>query len=189
MDTNWVITGGTIYDGSGTAGFRGDVKISGSTITAIGERIDSENSRVFDATDLFVVPGLIDFHAHIYDGMKIHSLAPAEAGLKTGVTTIVDMGSAGAATYGTFEKYVMPAARESIFAFLNISQNGVHGESGIPPYFDELHDPQHFDVTTVVQCAEAHREHIVGIKIRLSADIADDDIEKERAALAAALTA
>lgn len=187
-NTNWTIKGGTIYDGSGAAPVTGDVQIADGVIAAVGGDAAASQGEVFDASGLIVTPGIVDLHVHVYDGMNIHSIPPAEAGLKTGVTAMLDMGSAGVANYGTFHKYVMPAAPESIYALLNISLFGVQGHPEYPPYIGDLRDPIHFDVPSAVKCIKAHPDRIVGVKVRLTASLAGDDAEnKERAALKAAI--
>lgn len=183
----WIIQGGMVYDGCGGAPFKADIKINDGIITTIAEAIPIAEENVFDATGLIITPGLIDLHVHVYDGINLHSIPPADAGLKTGVTTMLDMGSAGAMNYGTFHKYVIPGARETIFTLLNISYFGVQGHPDIPPYIGDLHDVQHFDVPSAIKCIEAHRGEIVGVKVRLTASLADNDVAKERAALKAAL--
>jgi dihydroorotase len=186
-EKNWIIKNGTIYDGKGGAPFEADLKIADGKIVEIASDIPAGNESTFDAKGLIVTPGLIDFHVHVYDGMNLHSISPADAGLKTGVTTMLDFGSAGAMNYGTFHQYVIPAARETIFTLLNISYFGVQGHPEIPPYIGDLHDVQHFDVPSAVKCIESYREEIVGVKVRLTASLADNDVTKERAALKAAL--
>jgi dihydroorotase len=187
MNNHWIIKGGAIYDGNGGAPFKGDVEIEDGKITKIAENVTDTGAGVLDAAGLIVAPGLIDLHVHVYDGMNLHSISPADAGLKTGVTTMLDTGSAGAMNYGTFHKYVIPAARETVFTLLNISYFGVQGHPDIPPYLGDLHDAQHFDVPSAVRCIAAHREEIVGVKVRLTDSLADNDAAKERAALQAAL--
>ena len=182
-----ILENGLIYDGSGGAPFHADVKIDDGIVSEISENISAGDKSTFDATGLIVTPGLIDFHVHVYDGMNLHSISHAECGLKTGVTTMLDFGSAGAMNYGTFHQYVIPAARETVLTLLNISYFGVQGHPEIPPYIGDLHDAQHFDVPSAVKCIDAHRDEIVGVKVRLTASLADDDVAKERAALKAAL--
>lgn len=188
-ENNWIIKNGLVYDGSGGAPFEADIRIINGRITEIAKDIPADSKSTFDASGLIVTPGLIDFHVHVYDGMNLHSISPAECGIKTGVTTMLDFGSAGAMNYETFHKYVIPAARETVFTLLNISYFGVQGHPEIPPYIGDLHDVQHFDVPSAVKCVEAHREEIVSVKVRLTASLADNDVTKERAALKAALEA
>jgi dihydroorotase len=125
MPSEIILKGGDIYDGAGHKPLRGDLRIRGGLIAEIGPALAPNGATTIDVGGLIVAPGLIDFHVHVYDGMNLHSVTPADAGLRTGVTTMLDMGSAGAMNYPTFEKYVMPRAAENIFALLNISQFGV----------------------------------------------------------------
>jgi dihydroorotase len=185
----WILRGGLICDGSGSAPFRGDVHLKDGKIAAIEttEIAAPTGVGVLPAQDFIIAPGLIDLHAHVYDGMNLHSVSPADIGLKTGVTTILDTGSAGAMNFGTFAKYVIPAAQENIFALLNISHFGVQGAPGIFPEIYDLHDIAHFDVAEALCCCREYSPLIVGVKVRLTAFLADHDPDKERAALRAVL--
>jgi dihydroorotase len=164
------------------------VRFNGGKITDISEHIPPGDALVVDVEGMIVAPGLIDFHTHVYDEMNLHSVAPADAGLRTGVSTLLDTGSAGAMNYGTFAKYVIPHAAENIYTLLNISQFGVQGHPEIPPFIGDLHDLQHLDPRPALRCIEQHPERIVGVKARLTADLADNREENERTALANALS-
>ena len=72
---------------------------------------------------------------------------------------------------------------------LNISQLGVQGGRGPEPFFGELSDLRYIDVSAAVACIEAHRDRIVGTKVRLSANLADNQPEKEIAGLQGAVEA
>src|SRR4051812_1241568 len=92
----YVLRGGTVIDGIGSPPARLDVRLRGQTIAAIGPDLPAaEDEDIVDASGLLVTPGLIDLHAHVYDGMGLFSVDPAEAGRHTGVTTLLDAGSAG----------------------------------------------------------------------------------------------
>ena len=84
-----LISGGTVVDGSGSPGFRGDVGVRGGEIVAVGDLSDAARggsvARVIDAAGLTVSPGFIDTHAHS-DGALL--LDPQHAnGLRQGITT------------------------------------------------------------------------------------------------------
>src|SRR5438552_3364866 len=115
-----LIRGGEVYDGGGGSPQRADVRLEGTRIAAIGPNLPTDGCDVVNASGLLVCPGLIDLHAHVCDGFGIYAVAPELAGLPTGVTTILDTGSAGCLAYESFHKYVMPAAKEDIFALLHI---------------------------------------------------------------------
>ncbi|MAW28854.1 MAG: amidohydrolase [Gammaproteobacteria bacterium] len=63
MSHDLVIRGGTIVDGTGAAGYSGDVAIDGDTITALGE-VSGKGIREIDADGLTVTPGFVDLHTH-----------------------------------------------------------------------------------------------------------------------------
>jgi len=178
-----IIRGGDVYDGSGDPPQHADIRIEGETITAIETGVDSSDAQVVDASGLIVCPGLIDLHVHVCDGVGIYSIPPAQAGIETGVTAMLDAGSAGCLTYEAFHRYVMPSFAEDVFALLNISQLGVQGNPMIEPFVGELTDVRHVHVASCVECGEQYRDRIVGTKARLSSNLAAENPENEWAAL------
>ena len=130
---NYLIRGGQLYDGSGDASSALDLRISDSCIQELGPGLDPDGAQVIDATGLIVAPGLIDIHSHVFSEMGVFSVDFAAAGLKTGVTTLLDTGSAGSLSYPVFHRFIISQSSEDIFALLNISQIGVCGHPDIDP--------------------------------------------------------
>lgn len=87
-----LIRGGTLIDGTGTAGVRGDVGITGDRIATINATPGAEASRVIDASGLSVAPGFIDVHSH--DDCACIT-TPMDFKLMQGVTTDI-LGNCGA---------------------------------------------------------------------------------------------
>ena len=85
------IIGGMIHDGSGEAGFKGDVAVKDGVIVAVGD-CPGEARRTIDATGQIVTAGFIDVHTH-YDGQASwdEELRPS---VDHGVTTAI-MGNCG----------------------------------------------------------------------------------------------
>ena len=59
-----LLKGGTVIDGQRTPRYTGDIAIADGRIAQIGDVSESEATRVFDARDLIVAPGVIDLHTH-----------------------------------------------------------------------------------------------------------------------------
>ncbi|MCC6240947.1 MAG: amidohydrolase family protein [Phycisphaerales bacterium] len=183
MPNAWILKGGLIYDGSGDRGYCGDVRLAGTKITHIAPHLPIRDETIIDADGLIVAPGLIDLHVHVYDGMNLHSISPAEAGLRTGVTSMLDTGSAGAMNYATFEKYIMRHCEETVYALLNISHFGVQGHPDLPPYLGDLFDAAYLDPAPAIRCIKQHSERLLGIKVRLTNSLAGGNKANERVAL------
>ena len=89
-----VITGGTVIDGSGGAGRRADVAITGGRIVAIGRIAAEDAKETLDAKGLVVAPGFIDVHTHADD---VWERPRAENFVRMGVTSIVAGNCGGSA--------------------------------------------------------------------------------------------
>lgn len=92
-----VISGGLLYDGTGSAPYRADIGIKNGQIKTIGQIRISGNVNI-DAEGLFVSPGFIDIHTHCDRGLLVDELKNAKNYLTQGVTTVVT-GNCGGGTY------------------------------------------------------------------------------------------
>jgi dihydroorotase len=113
---------------------------------------------------VYLSPGWIDLHAHVYDGMTSISVPPDDVGLKTGVHLVVDAGSAGEATLPGFMKYVVPRHETQIRAWLNISSIGL-------VHLRETADLSMIDVERTVRSTIENQPFVCGIKVRASGNI------------------
>jgi N-acyl-D-amino-acid deacylase len=68
-DTEFVIRGATVHDGTGKPGYKGDVHIKGDRIVAVGKVGGADGAKVIDGTGLVVCPGFIDLHTHCDSGL------------------------------------------------------------------------------------------------------------------------
>jgi len=87
-----LITGGTVYDGSGGAGRVTDIGLRGDRIAFVGAMpARTVARRRVNARGLIVTPGFIDPHTHAYEGMPV--LDPERrqnaGSLMQGITTVV----------------------------------------------------------------------------------------------------
>jgi len=138
-----------------------DIAVSGDKIARMAGEIPPHQCRqVVDAKDRIVTPGLIDLHTHVYDGFCPHSTDPDTAGVRQGVTTVVDAGSSGEATFRGFPKYVIPSFRTRVFCFLHLASAGL----AVVP---EIRDWAEVNVDAIAAAVESYRELIKGVKLRL----------------------
>lgn len=177
-----LIRNGHVYDGTGSPPQRVDVRVANGLIQELGPNLVPRGEEVIEADGLIVAPGLIDLHVHVFSGIGLYSIDPFEAGLRTGVTTMLDTGTAGALTYANMARFIIPSAREEVFALLNISMIGaIQGHPNIPPYMGDLNDGRHAHVPSAVECVQRNPDRLVGMKVRLTSGLANFDEENELA--------
>src|SRR5581483_3920647 len=111
--------------------------------------------------------GLVDLHVHIYQGVSHYGINADATCLHRGVTTVVGAGSSGAQTFPGLNKYVIQVSQTRILAYLNLSRIGMLTEW--PP--GELEDLRHADTEAALATLEAHRDILLGIKIRLDRNV------------------
>jgi N-acyl-D-aspartate/D-glutamate deacylase len=99
-----VITGGTVFDGTGSAGFKADIGIQGGAIAAVGQIGAASGKRVISAQGLYVVPGFIDIHTHGDSGIIRDESKSAQNYVMQGVTTLVT-GNCGGGTYNVADYF------------------------------------------------------------------------------------
>ncbi|MGN6700304.1 MAG: amidohydrolase/deacetylase family metallohydrolase [Thermomicrobiales bacterium] len=157
-----LITGGEVVDpGAGLSG-RLDVAVTGDRIAAVAANLDpAQAGHVVDASGQLVTPGLVDLHTHIYWGVTYWGIEPDPVAARTGVTTWLDVGSAGAYSFPAFRRYVAEASRIRAYSLLNVSAIGL-----IAPTF-ELSNLDYLDLDLATQIIEANRDVILGIKARI----------------------
>ncbi len=177
-----LIRNGLVYDGTGAEAQRVDVRIANGVIQEIGPDLPSQGETIVDATGLLVCPGLIDLHVHVFSGVGLYSIDPVEAGLRTGVTSMLDTGTAGSLTYPNMARFILPAAEEDVFTLLNISMIGaIQGHPDFPPFMGDLNDGRHAHVPSAVECARKYPKNLVGMKVRLTSALANYDEKNELA--------
>jgi dihydroorotase len=161
-----LLKGGHVIDPKNQISAVRDVAIRDGLIAAVATDIPAAQARkVVDVKGLYVTPGLIDLHAHVFAGTAGPMLAgghssifPDAFALKAGVTTVVDAGSSGRHNFEEFKRTVVDRARTRVFVFLNIGGAGMTGES----HEQNVDD---MDAKAAADLAMAHRDTIVGIKV------------------------
>ncbi len=147
-------------------------------IGIVGNRIvdlhtaDSQAETVIDAAGCIVLPGLIDFHAHVFHGGTAISVNPDVLCLPNGVTSVVDAGSSGWVNYKLFRNSVLHTAQTRIKSYLNVVNVGLSTLGGGPTGYLENTNPANYNVEKISQTLNENRDNILGLKLRYSQDIA-----------------
>ena len=158
--TDLLLKGGEAIDPSQDIRAKLDVAVTDGVISAVAPDIDpSGASRVINVDGNIVIPGMIDLHTHVYEGINQNGINPDLAGVRSGVTTVLDAGSAGCYTFGGFPRYVVPRAKTNIFCMLHISRVGLS-------YQPDTSRREDIDVEETVSVIQANRPLIQGVKIR-----------------------
>ncbi len=168
-----ILRGGRVIDpGQGLDGVR-DVGFANGKVAAIATRLDSATAEVRDVSGLIVTPGLIDLHTHVYWGGTSLGIEAEEFCRTSGVTTAVDTGSAGPGNFMGFRKHVIERSAVRILAYLHVSHAGIYGFSNTV-MVGESEDIRLMDPVTAAEVADANRDVIVGIKVRVGRHASGD---------------
>ncbi len=138
-----LIKSGKIIDGTGAPWIRGDIGITGSRITCIGNIPNQCGEKIIDAEDLYVTPGFIDVHTHV--DTKIDAHPEVKNYLLQGVTTVVG-GNCGSSRYPLQELFQKIESKIALnfasFVGHNTIRKHAMGDSDRAPTDDELHHMQ-----------------------------------------------
>ncbi len=158
-----LLKGGHVIDPKNNIDAVMDVAVRDGKISAVAANIPAAAARrTIDVTGLYVTPGLVDLHTHLYHttGMKDswagdNSVQPDAFSFRTGVTTMVDAGSSGWRNFEDFRFFVIDRAKTRVLALINIAGFGMMTD------FVEQGD---FDAEAVAALARKHKDVVVGVK-------------------------
>jgi len=173
---DWIIRGGRVIDPANELDGVFDVAIDAGRIAAVQETLDADLAKqVYDAGGKLVTPGLVDLHVHGYHLATPLGMDTDHHCLGRGVTTAIDAGSAGCDTMAGFRAFAAERFRTRLLAFVNISRAGL--SFGGPAGGDvagELETLKLVSSRDCIDCIEANRDLLVGVKVRLSDSLADE---------------
>jgi dihydroorotase len=162
-----VLKGGHVIDPAQNIDAVMDVAFAGGKVAAIAKSLDTSAAKdVRDVSGKLVTPGLIDMHTHVYWGGTSLGIDAEDFCRKSAVTTAVDTGSAGPGNFAGFRKHVIEPSAVRILAYLHISHAGIFGFSN-RIMVGESENLALMDPETAVEVANANRDVIIGIKVRL----------------------
>ena len=156
-----LLKGGNVIDPGQDLRGALDVAVEDGKIARVAANISkSEARRVIDIPGKTVTPGLIDLHTHVFDGVAANGVHPDIAGVHAGVTTVVDAGSSGCATFSAFPRHILPKCETEVIPLLHICQTGLATN---PDIIAE----SSIDLESTLRVAREHRGLIKGIKARM----------------------
>ena len=168
-----ILANGRVIDPSQKLDEICDVGFANGKVAAIGRGLKAAGADVRDVRGLIVTPGLIDLHTHVYWGGTSLGIDAEEFCRTSGVTTAVDTGSAGPGNFAGFRKHVIERSEVRILAYLHVSHAGIYGFSNTV-MVGENEDIRLMDPATALQVADANRDVIVGIKVRVGRHASGD---------------
>ena len=162
-----VIKGGHVIDPKNNIDAVMDVAISAGKIMKLANGIDAKlATQVVDAKGMYVTPGLIDLHAHVFFGTEpdhylsngMVAVVPDGFTFRVGVTTVVDAGGAGWKSFPTFKKNIIDNSQTRVLSFLNIVGEGMRGGA----YEQNVND---MDAKLSSLVAKQYKDYVVGFKV------------------------
>lgn len=159
-----VIRDGRIIDLANGRESTADVALAGDQIAAIGPGLHARKparTRTLNAAGAYVLPGLIDMHAHVYEHVSGDFGLNADlVGVQSGVNTVVDQGGPSPLTIGGFRKFIVESAKTRVQCFISAYlAGGLFGHMYV-----DLYGPGGINVKAIVSAAEANRDIVKGIK-------------------------
>jgi dihydroorotase len=160
-----LLQGGHVIDPKNKISAVRDVAIRDGKIAAVEEHIlPAQALKVVNVRGLYVTPGLVDIHVHVYAGTGEprsyagdNSVYPDGFTFRAGVTTVADAGCSGWRNFEDFKQRVIDRSRTRVLAFLNIVGHGMRGEK----YENDLSD---MEAKPAAEMAQKYKGLIVGIK-------------------------
>jgi dihydroorotase len=158
-----LLKGGHVIDAKNRIDGVRDVAIAAGRIALVAEKIDPVQARrVVNVAGLYVTPGLVDIHVHLYHrtnpppGATDESVNPDAFSFRSGVTTMVDAGSSGSKDFADFRDHTIKSSRTRVLAFLNIVASGMHT--------GRENDPAEMDSENAARVAKENPDLIIGFK-------------------------
>ena len=161
-----LLQGGHVVDAKNHISEVRDVAIKDGRIAEVASHIDpAKAAKVVKVSGLYVTPGLVDIHVHVYAGTGMrgaysgdNSVYPDGFTFRSGVTSVVDAGSSGWRNFPDFKDRVIDRSRTRVMALLNIVGKGMGGEGQIEQDVNDM-DPK-----ATAEQAGRYRGVVVGVK-------------------------
>ncbi|MBM3786326.1 MAG: amidohydrolase/deacetylase family metallohydrolase [Acidobacteria bacterium] len=168
-----LLKGGHVLDPKNNIDRKMDVAIQGNKIAKVAPAIEAAQAKKVIACDgLYVTPGLVDIHVHVYFSTALQSnlhgdsssyagfraVHPDGFAFRSGVTTVVDVGSSGWRNFPEFKERVIENSKTRVYAMLNIVGSGMAGRQKVEQNLGDM------SAEETARVAKQFPEHIVGVK-------------------------
>lgn len=169
-----ILRGGHVIDPSQNIDGVMDVGFTGGKAAGVARALKTgPNTEVRDVSGYVVSPGLIDMHTHVYWGGTSLGIDADEFCRTSGVTTSIDTGSAGPGNFAGFKRHVIERSQARILAYLHVSFAGIFGFSKTI-MVGESENIRLMAPKEAALVADANRDVIVGIKVRVGRNSSGD---------------
>lgn len=159
-----LIKGGEVRDPGRGFQQKADVGIKDGKIAAIEANIPAERGiDIADATGMYVVPGFVDLHAHVYHSLGF-GIEPDPLAATSGVTTWVDAGTFASNQAGAFRKFIVNESQSRIFGYVYL----------YPLTRNPDEDPVQYvrrNMRRTGETAVANRDFIIGVKFQVGSNM------------------
>lgn len=168
QEIDLLLKGGHVIDAKNKINSKMDVAVKDGKIYRVAADIPASSAKkTVNVTGLYVTPGMIDIHGHVFHGTEpdnylsngLDALPPDGFTFRSGVTTVVDAGGAGWRNIDVFRKNIVEPAKTRVLAFMNIVGNGMRG---IEAYEQDETD---MDAKLSAAIAMKHKDIVIGFKL------------------------
>ena len=154
-----ILKGGHVIDPKNDVSKVMDVAVADGRVAALAVDMPASKAKeVVDVSGYYVTPGLIDIHVHVYPECCTYGVVADAHSFCSGVTTMVDAGTSGAANFGDFKERWIDRSKTRILTLLNIVDTGMID-------FEREQDVSRMNPEITAGFAAAYPETIVGIKL------------------------
>ena len=160
-----IIRNGQVFDSVNAKFEKKDIGIHQGVFVALDE--DTQSNNEVDAEGNYVVPGIIDEHAHLNLYGTIIGANADTVCIPNGITTACDGGTCGASN---FEQFYIIRYESTVYSYLNVS---TFGNKSLCKH-EEDHDPADFREDLIDSLFEKYPQVLRGLKVRMCKETLGD---------------
>lgn len=156
-----IIRNGQVFDSVNAKFEKKDIGIHQGVFVALDE--DTQSNNEVDAEGNYVVPGIIDEHAHLNLYGTIIGANADTVCIPNGITTACDGGTCGASNFEQFYMSNIVRYESTVYSYLNVS---TFGNKSLCKH-EEDHDPADFREDLIDRLFEKYPQVLRGLKVRM----------------------